>query len=202
MSDIQKYYDLTAESTAKEWYHNNILMPTHIDFISLLPKNPRILDLGCGSGYESKRLHSLGANILGIDISSESISIAKLNNPECNFIAMDFFQIDKFIGQFDGILSSGSLIHVPQSRITPLLLTLSQTLNVKGILATIIRDGSGQMISHPIVNEIALERIIYFYTKQELISYCQDCKFKYIRDGILDKSLIQSGWRCYFFEKN
>ncbi len=73
MGDLQKYYDATAGETAKEWYPNTVLLPTLRELVALLPKRPRVLDLGCGAGYESMRLHSLGAEIVGIDFSPESI---------------------------------------------------------------------------------------------------------------------------------
>ena len=46
-------------------------------FIELFDTTPRILDAGCGAGYESMRLASLGAEVIGIDISEESFNIAR-----------------------------------------------------------------------------------------------------------------------------
>ncbi|OWK73324.1 SAM-dependent methyltransferase [Flavobacteriaceae bacterium JJC] len=50
------------------------------NFISLLisdlniPKNSTIIDLACGKGRHSVFLHQLGYNVLGLDLSKESIS--------------------------------------------------------------------------------------------------------------------------------
>ena len=35
--DTKRFYDLTAEQTAQEWYPKDVLMPTIRDFCSLLP---------------------------------------------------------------------------------------------------------------------------------------------------------------------
>ena len=110
--EIKLFYDLTAEKTASEWYENDILMPTIKEFVSLLPKNPKVLDLGCGPGHETKRLATIGADVIGIDYSSECIRIAKECCPECKFEVMDFRNLDDSLGHFDGVFASGSLIHL------------------------------------------------------------------------------------------
>jgi SAM-dependent methyltransferase len=42
-----------------------------------LPPHASVIDLGCGKGRHSVSLHELGFNVLGIDLSKESISTAK-----------------------------------------------------------------------------------------------------------------------------
>ena len=90
MGDVERFYDLTAERTAREWYPNDILLPTQRELMALLPPRPRVLDLGCGPGYEAMRLHSLGADVTGVDISSESVRIAQERNPACRFLCKIF----------------------------------------------------------------------------------------------------------------
>ncbi len=38
MSDTQRFYDMTAEATAEEWYANDVLLPTLQDCVSMLPR--------------------------------------------------------------------------------------------------------------------------------------------------------------------
>ena len=111
-NETKLFYDLTAIRTADEWYQNDTLLPTIKDFVSLLPKNPKILDLGCGPGHESRRLASTGADVTGVDYSSECIRVAKERCPECKFEVMDFRDLDDSLGHFDGVFASGSLIHL------------------------------------------------------------------------------------------
>ena len=99
--NTKRFYDLTAEQTADEWYENDILMPTILDFLSLLPERPKILDLGCGPGYESMRLASVGAEVIGVDFSPECIRVAKERCPQCRFVLVDFRHLDRSFGEFD-----------------------------------------------------------------------------------------------------
>lgn len=42
-----------------------------------LKRNSRILDVGCGDGYGSSKLHRAGYRVTGIDISAEMIALAR-----------------------------------------------------------------------------------------------------------------------------
>jgi SAM-dependent methyltransferase len=44
-------------------------------------QNSRALDLACGSGRHSRVLHRLGFNVTGLDLSKESIELAKAESP-------------------------------------------------------------------------------------------------------------------------
>ena len=51
-----------------------------------LPKNSEILDLACGKGRHAKYLNTLGFDVTGVDLSSESIAFAKkFENPTLHF---------------------------------------------------------------------------------------------------------------------
>ena len=55
-----RFYDKMAKQNYKDWFNNDALLPTLTEFIRLLPPNPIVLDLGCGTGGESKRVINLG----------------------------------------------------------------------------------------------------------------------------------------------
>ena len=130
--DIKTFYDLVAERTADEWYSNNLLLPSIREFLSLMPLKPRIMDLGCGPGYESMRLNQEGAEVLGIDFSDENIRIAKERCKSCRFEGMDFTTLDTRFGLFDGVFASASLIHISPVAIEDVLKRISGILNNKG----------------------------------------------------------------------
>jgi 2-polyprenyl-3-methyl-5-hydroxy-6-metoxy-1,4-benzoquinol methylase len=85
MKGVKDFYNKTANEWAKEWYSNETMLPLLKKFRELFDIKPRILDAGCGAGYESMRLACLGAEVVGIDISEESINIARIKNPKCHF---------------------------------------------------------------------------------------------------------------------
>lgn len=78
---------------------------------SMMPdlKDKKILMLGCGTGEESILLESFGAdptNIVGIDLSEESISIAKKSYPILDFVVGDMNNLPFSDESFDFVYSS------------------------------------------------------------------------------------------------
>ncbi len=67
----------------------------------------RILLLGCGSGEESKLLEEFGAtNLVGIDLSVESIKLAKESYPGYEFTVGDMHRLAFADREFDFVYSS------------------------------------------------------------------------------------------------
>lgn len=201
MSETQRYYDLTAQSTADEWYGNESLLPTLRDFMTVLPEHPRLLDLGCGPGHEAMRLHALGADVVGIDFSSQCIRIAAERNPSCAFFEMDFLALDGSLGVFDGALAAGSLIHVQPDKMPGLLSRIRAVLRPRGVLCAVVRDGAGELVSHPVVNGIELERTVHLYRREDIAGIGGAAGLEFLREGILDEAIHHAGWRCYLLQR-
>ena len=201
MDQIRKYYDFYAEQIAEKWYPNEILMPTIKDFLSNFKVKPRILDLGCGPGYESMRLHSLGAEVVGVDFSLESIKIARKRSPQCTFLCKDYFELDETIGLFDGIFSSGSIIHISHENLPKFFEILSHLVRSDGFLELIIQKGNGKKITEHIIENERLERVIYLFTLEQLKPILSQFSFNFYRKGYLDKKLLELNWRSYIFNK-
>ncbi len=201
MNDIMRFYDLTAEDTANEWYNTETLLPTITDFISFLPEKPCVLDLGCGPGYESMRLSKLGANITGVDFSTESIRIARERCKECRFEVLDFRELDGRFGTFDGVFASGSLIHIEPNLFENVVTRVNTVLNRNGIFLFVIREGEGFIEAWPEIDGVKLHRVIYKYPADYILAILKKCGFEYIRDSVLDGSFVEYGWRGYLFKK-
>lgn len=202
MEDETKlFYDLTAKESADRWYKEQILMPTIQEFVSLFPKNPKILDLGCGSGYDCMRLAKAGAKVIGIDYSHESIKIAKERCHSCQFEVMDFFELNGRFGKFDGIVAYAALIHIKPSDMPVFVERFVGVLKENGYFEAITQDGTGIKESQPIVKGKKLKRVIYLYDKEKLISCYSKYGLMFVKEGYIDNSLIKQGWRCYIFQK-
>lgn len=71
-------------------------------FITALPNNARVLDVGCAVGYVVEILRQYGNNAEGIDISSKMIKYAQKRNPEAHFEVGDFLEVSYKPASFDG----------------------------------------------------------------------------------------------------
>lgn len=87
----------------KQW------LPTLVTSVGL--KNA--LDVGCGIGFFSRYLASLGLDVMSFDARPENISVAKTRNPDIKFFVEDIEnQTVKKLGSFDLILCFGLLYHL------------------------------------------------------------------------------------------
>ncbi len=67
---------------------------------SLNLENPRILEVGCGSGWLAAELSRFGS-VTGVDLADEPIAAAKAKYPHVDFIAGDFQTVDLPAVHFD-----------------------------------------------------------------------------------------------------
>ncbi|WP_047983165.1 class I SAM-dependent methyltransferase [Ornithinibacillus californiensis] len=80
-----------------------------------LHKNSKILDVGCGDGYGTYLLHSLGHYMVGVDISDEMITKAKERLEEVPFEVADIGELPFGKESMDAVLSINVLewVEVP-----------------------------------------------------------------------------------------
>ena len=94
----------------------------------------RVLDVGCGVGLTDQLLKAHLPHLVGVDISSKSLDLARLRNPE---IAYYHSADDKlpFVGaSFDVVFAMCVWHHVPPDMWTTFLSELSRVLVNKGLL--------------------------------------------------------------------
>jgi len=96
----------------------------------------RILDLGCGAGYWTKRLNENIGKTIGVDISEEFLNKAKEKYPEIEFYKMDFHALDFIDNSFDCIYADNVLEHSPYPQ--KVLSEIYRVLKNKGLLIALI----------------------------------------------------------------
>lgn len=67
-----------------------------------------ILDLGCGTGALTEKIHRLGATVIGIDKSQNMIAMAKEKYPSLSFFVKDVTEMD-YVETFDAVFSNAVL---------------------------------------------------------------------------------------------
>ena len=116
-----------------------------LDYLkSHAPKNPAILDIGCGDGVLNQRINDYEFDyFLGVDFSEVSIQKAKANNyPKAEFLAKDVLQF-KPKRNFDVIVFNEAFYYIPQAERTRVLNLMMDHLTPEGIIITsIFREGT------------------------------------------------------------
>lgn len=171
-ASYDKYAKLYAENTfSKLWQ----FLLNH--FISLLPKNAKILDAGCGCGRDTLYLTEEGFDVMGIDMSEELLKEAQARAKDCKFKKMDFLNMEFPSGSFDGIWCSAGITSIPRDKIPKAIEEFNKVLKTKGILYASIKEGQGQELIRKKLYENAA--FLYSYlTKQEIKTILQEKGFE------------------------
>ena len=167
-------------------------------FISLLPKNSKILDAGCGSGRDSAYFADEKLEVTSIDIVAELINEAKNNVKNVNFKLMDMKDIKFDENTFDGIWCMSSISDVEKKDDPMVIGNFNKIIKNNGILYISAREGQGeQVIEKGFFND--LPRFYAYYSQQELEELLVTNKFKVLSACISESNGVK--WVEVFAKK-
>jgi len=171
-----------AKQNFNDWFNNDALLPTLKDFVSYLPKKPKVLDLGCGTGGESKRVISLGADVVGIDLSSESIKYAKENVGNGTFYVMNILDMNFNSSFFDGVFEAGVLFHFNEAEQTKILNKIKHVLKNKGIFLSYYPEGNYEGMEKFEIEKNIFRRYARKISKETWIKAVEGSGFTFLKE--------------------
>jgi trans-aconitate methyltransferase len=131
----------TWNKYAKEYQDKFMDMDLYYDtydlFCTLIEKkNAEVFEIACGPGNITRYLLTKRPdfNILGIDLASNMIDLAKINNPEADFQLMDCREIGKVDKKYDAIMCGFCLPYLSREESEKLISDVSGLLKLNGVL--------------------------------------------------------------------
>lgn len=106
--------DVSMESDPDVMVHQQLARLRFFE-AALDVQDQRVLDFGCGSGFNCHELTN-AREVLGFDVSHEAILLARKSFPNCQFEVADACSPSLSLGQWDRILCCEVLEHVPDMR--------------------------------------------------------------------------------------
>lgn len=115
-----EYWDAKATEldgdAASAWPNNNLNTLYYATMAEayerLIPdfRGKKVLEIGCGTGRNTRFLLSLGAYVTGVDFSQKSVELARSRTPadRACFRTQSLFELDD-VQQFDLVVSSGTI---------------------------------------------------------------------------------------------
>jgi mutator protein MutT len=133
------YYRHNAREYVQETIELDCTGDMRRHFLELLTPNSLILDLGCGSGRDSRFFLDQGHRVVAIDPVDTIAECAAqyLGHPVRVQKAEEIDEIDTY----DGIWACASLLHIPRSRIAATLKIISNALKPQGIWYMSFKQG-------------------------------------------------------------
>lgn len=127
-----------------------------------------VLELGCGSGVQTKQLLNLGLSVVGIDISPNMIVEAKKRAPKGKYLVGDIASVVFEKNSFDGVYARASLLHIPKKLIPAVLLSVYKMLKAGGYFYLAIKEGKGEGEVEDIRHGINIKRFFSLFVKEEI----------------------------------
>lgn len=136
---FDKYAEQYAELT-----FSNILQYELNRFISFLPKNARIIDIGCGSGRDVQYFMDYGFQVVGIDASTNMINEAKKRVPNGEFEIMRFESLNFSEESFDAAWVLDAIPFLEKKSVENFLSSFYSILKKDAIVFISARQGVGE----------------------------------------------------------
>lgn len=172
-------YDKIAESYANEFSNPS----DYIDeFLNLLTKGGKILDVGCGVGVDANHMVSKGFNVIGIDLSDEMLKLAKRKFPNIKFEKLDMRELSFELESFHGIFVAFSLIHIPKKDVPEVLSKLYGFLKKEGLIYIAIQEGESQEISVTVPLKPNEKLFLNIYSSDEIKNLVKKADFSIINE--------------------
>ena len=171
---IMSYKEITINSyqATAEAYAKNVadLAPlTSIErFVQFLSGKGTVLDLGCGSGRDTKLLSEKGLQVTGIDLSTNMLKIAKKSAPLAHFEMMDVEALEMAHDSLDGVWAGCTLSHIPKKILPSVLHQIHTLLKPGGTFYLTLRHGSKEGLEKDTRYEGSPEKYWAYYEEEEI----------------------------------
>lgn len=182
-----EYYDLFAEDVAQRTETRDY-GPWLDKTCACIPAGGRILDIGCGAGLHMAEFLARGFQVIGVEPSTQMRRMASskgLTVIEGAFETLDTLELPKA----HAIWCASSLLHVPVSRLTDVLLMVRSLLLADGVLYVTVRLGEGSKWDTFDDKNGHVTRFIQLYDEASLSETLRNCGYR-----ILTAEVEQSYW--------
>ena len=180
---VRKTYDQIAEKYHQRWgEYSGFFLRNSKEFIKNIPSGGKILDLGCGTGRDSRWFSEKGFDVTGIDFSKGMLKIAKRIAPKAKFILQDISR-SKIDERFDGVWCSFVLLHLRRKDIFSILRKIRKLLKKNGVLFVATKEGIGEKIEPEHLNK-KLKIFETFFRTEELEKMVKCAGFKILKSRL------------------
>lgn len=158
------------------------------EFISLLPKGAKVLDVGCAGGRDARIFAAKGFKVIGIDLVASFLNAARKNVPKAKFIKMDMRELKFPKSYFDAIWANAVLVHILKKDFSTVLKSFNRILKPRGKLDLRMKKGKGvKEVSENL--SLYNKRIFIYLSKTELEKLVKKAGFNILQSKLFPDEL-------------
>ena len=176
------WYDDNAEFYQRQALRH-IPVAQFNDFMRFLPEKTQVLDIGCGTGRDTAELAKRGLDVVGLDLSSGMINLAKKTHPHLKFIQGNFLDLPFADNSFIGVWGLAALVHLESvAAAKKALAEFQRVLKPGGILFLRVKANLKNNKFETVKDlQGAGERFFQYFTQAELKKYLQAAGFSLLK---------------------
>lgn len=156
-------------------------------FLALLD-GTRVLDVGCGPGWETASFAERGYDPIGVDLTPAFLRMAADIASGGTVARMDMRRLGFTDDSVDGLWACASFLHVPRSDARPTLAEFHRVLRSEGMLALAVKRGEGEQNGSVYEDD---ERRFTLYTVDDLHARLQNVGFTVVDMNVAAEAWIQ-----------
>jgi len=172
--DLQRSYDKVADEYARQYFEELDHKPFDRALLERFAQATRglgpVCDMGCGPGQIARFLRRQGAKALGVDLSPDTVQLARRLNPGIEFHTGNMLALDVADDVWGGIAAFCSIIHVPRGDVVRALVELKRVLVPGGLLLLSFHVGDEDMHLDELWGE-SVSMDFFFFTQAEMAGY-------------------------------
>ncbi|MCL2517834.1 MAG: class I SAM-dependent methyltransferase [Oscillospiraceae bacterium] len=171
-SHLREYYDLEAEKRSLREKSIWKIEQCYIFYNLLInEKKETLLEIGAGTGQDSKFFMDGGLKVTAVDLSCEMVK--KCKEKGIDAYELDFYNLSALNKKFDCVWSMNCLLHVPKSDLPYVLQNINAVLNENGLFYMGVYGGKDS--EEELLNEIIQKsRLFTSYTEEKLTLILQN----------------------------
>lgn len=178
--DMIEYYNTHADEYC-DATRDVDMSALYAEFEKYLKPGCKILDLGCGSGRDSKYFYDKGYEVVAVDPSTEMCKRIRELVP-IEVIEMRAEDLE-FENEFDAVWACASLLHVDRGNMYFTLTKIIKSLKNNGVFYASLKIKSNKFIES--------DRTFTYYSKEELIDLFEANKSAHIVDLLITRDVIK-----------
>ena len=135
-------YDKLADRYRDQ--RNDLVMLDLIDRMVSFMHGRELLEIGSGPGRDAREFTNRGCEVMGLDLSSSFVEMAKKAVPEAAFIVGDVLEMPFPDEYFDGIWTCATLHHLKREDIPLALTEMHRVLKPQAPAFISVKVGEGE----------------------------------------------------------
>lgn len=155
------------------------------DFISLLEKEDKVLEVGTAGGRDAKVFSDAGMEVIGTDVVDSFLVAAKKLVPEATFVNRDMRELDFDSDEFNAVWANAVLLHAERADALKIIQNFYRMLKPKGKLHIRVKEGEGESFREEKLSS-GKRRFFVYYSQREVEQLLEVAGFKVIRSRVMN----------------